>query len=234
MSLEVNDLKSGYKGMEVLKDINLRVEEGELVVVIGPNGAGKTTLLRSLFNIDMVDIFQGEVIYNDTDLLQKSPTEFVQNITYMPAGSNVFPSLTVFENLQMARVNLEKDFDKDLEELFDLFPRLRKRQKQAAGTLSGGEKQMLAMSCALVPDPDIMLLDEPSGGLQPNLVDMLFESIKSIYESGKTILLVEQTAKQALEKAGRGYVLEGGEILASSSADELLEDENIAEKYLGV
>lgn len=234
MSLEVNHLKSGYEDMVVLKDVNLTVEEGELVVVIGPNGAGKTTLLRSIFNLDMVNTFEGEVIYNDTNLLQKHPSEIVKNIAFMPAGSNVFPSLSVLENLQMARVNLKRDFDKKLEEIFDLFPRIRERQKQAAGTLSGGEKQMLAMSCALVPDPDLMLLDEPSGGLQPNLVDILFDSIESIHELGKTILLVEQTAKEALEKANTGYVLESGEILLSASAGELIENEEIADKYLGV
>lgn len=234
MSLEVNNLNSGYEDMVILKDINLKVEEGELVVVIGPNGAGKTTLLRSIFNLDMVNTFEGEVIYNNTNLLEKNPSEIVKSIAFMPAGSNVFPSLTVLENLEMARVNLKRDFDEKLEEIFDLFPRIKERQKQDAGTLSGGEKQMLAMSCALVPDPDLMLLDEPSGGLQPNLVDMLFDSIQSIHELGKTILLVEQTAKEALERAARGYVLEGGEILLSSSADELLENEEIAEKYLGV
>lgn len=234
MSLEVKELNAGYGDMVVLKGINVKVEDGELVVVIGPNGAGKTTLLRSIFNMDMVTTFEGEVIYNGVNLLMRSPSRIVESVAFMPAGSNVFPSLTVRENLEMARVDLSADFDRKLQEIFELFPRVEERQKQKAGTLSGGEKQMLAMSCALVPDLDLLLFDEPSGGLQPNLVDMLFDSIKSIHDLGKTILLVEQTAKEALERADEGYVLESGEIVLSASADELLGNEEIAERYLGV
>lgn len=234
MSLEVRGLNSGYGDMVVLKDINLQVEDGGLVVVIGPNGAGKTTLLRSIFNLDMITTFEGEITYNGSNLVNQHPSEIVKKVAFMPAGSNVFPSLTVKENLEMARVNLHADFESKLEEIFDLFPRIEERQTQKAGTLSGGETQMLAMSCALVPDLDLMLLDEPSGGLQPNFVDMLFDNIRNIHDLGKTILLVEQTAKQALESAGRGYVLESGEIVLSAESDDLLENEEIAERYLGV
>lgn len=234
MSLEVKDLNSGYKNMVVLKDINIQVKESELVAVLGPNGAGKTTLLRSIINLDIINIFKGEVVYNGHHIQNTPPSRIVKDIAFMPADVNVFPSLSVRENLEMATSQPTTDLGSKLEEIFDLFPRIKERQNQKAGTLSGGERQMLAMGCTLVPDLSFLLYDEPSGGLQPNLVDMLFERIKKIHESGNTILLVEQNAEKALELSDRGYVIEGGEIEASRPADDMLQDEEIAAHYLGM
>ena len=235
MSLEVAELSSGYGEMLILRDISLSLEEDELGVVIGPNGAGKTTLLRSVFQLSMVTIFKGEVNYRGHSLLSKSADEMANaKITFMPAGSNVFSSLTVYENLEMADVTQGTKLEKRLEVVFELFPRIKERQSQKAGTLSGGERQMLAMSCALIPEPNLVLLDEPSGGLQPNLVDKLFETIHEINDRGTTVLMVEQAAEGALKLADKGWLLEGGEIGLAGPAKELLQNEELAQEYFSV
>lgn len=235
MILEVKGLYSGYGKMTVLHDINLAVELGNFLTVIGPNGAGKTTLLRSIFNLSLVTIHKGDVVYNGESLVKTDPAEIVQKkITYMPAGANVFPTLTVRENLEMAARKSGKGFEQKLATVYEKFPRLQERKKQKAGTLSGGEKQMLAMGCALIPEPELILFDEPSGGLQPNLVEVLFDSIREIHKEGRTILLVEQAAMEALDLADHGCVIEGGEIVLSGSASDLLQDERTVDRYLGI
>ena len=234
MMLEVKDLCVSYGAIKALRDISFNVEEGEIITLIGSNGAGKTTTLHSISNI--IKKQSGSIYFNGEDISSLSADKIVKrNLIQVPEGRRVFANLSVYENLQLGAY-LRKDKEgiaKDLEHVFSLFPRLKERIKQAAGTLSGGEQQMLAMGRALMSQPKLLLLDEPSMGLAPILVDEIFEIIKRINADGTTILLVEQNAFKALSIADRAYVLETGSITKSGKASELLKDDSVKKAYLG-
>jgi len=234
--LTVRDLRVSYGGIQALRGVTLDVHEGEIVTLIGANGAGKTTLLRTISglvrpNSGMVD-FVGEC-----DIGKEPAHKIVKRgLCHVPEGRIVFANLSVRENLQLGAY-LRKDgaeVAKDLEAMYDLFPRLRERMSQSAGTLSGGEQQMLAIARALMGRPRVLLMDEPSLGLAPLLVQEIFRTIREINAKGTTILLVEQNAHMALSVAHRGYVLETGEIVLSGPAGELAADENVRKAYLGL
>jgi branched-chain amino acid transport system ATP-binding protein len=234
--LEIEGLKSGYGKALILQDVSIEVEEGGFTAIIGPNGAGKTTLLRSIYGI--ADLYDGAVRFRGEDITKESPANIsLKGVNYVPQDNSIFSSLTVLENLQMGAtviVRKGRSIDERLEAVYERFPRLKDRRNQLGGTLSGGERQMLAISCALMTDPDLILLDEPSAGLQPTLVQGLFEEIKRIHDEGRTILIVEQNAKMALEYARKGYVLEGGRIKLQDAAKKLLETEEVIKHYLAV
>jgi branched-chain amino acid transport system ATP-binding protein len=234
--LEIKGLKSGYGRALILHDVSIKVEEGGFTAIIGPNGAGKTTLLRSVYGI--ADLYGGRVSFRGEDITQLSPANIsLKGVNYVPQDNSIFSSLTVLENLRLGAtvmVGRGRSIEERLEEVYHRFPRLKDRRNQLGGTLSGGERQMLAISCALMTDPDLVLLDEPSAGLQPTLVQGLFEEIKRIHDEGKTILIVEQNAKMALEYARKGYVLEGGRIKLQDEAKKLLATEEVINHYLAV
>lgn len=233
--LEIQDMGSGYGKARILNGISLNVEEGGLTTVIGPNGAGKTTLLRSIYGL--CKVYSGRVHFKGNDIAKWSPAKVsTGGLNYVPQDNSIFPSLTVQENLLMGLVNVRerKTIHERLTRVFNRFPRLEERRNQRGGTLSGGERQMLAIGCALVTDPDLILLDEPSGGLMPKLVQGLFEEIQQIHEEGHSVLLVEQNAKQALEIADYAYILEGGRIKLEGAAKELMEEKEVSKYYLGV
>jgi ABC-type branched-subunit amino acid transport system ATPase component len=234
--LEIKGLKSGYGKALILHDVSIEVEEGGFTAIIGPNGAGKTTLLRSIYGI--ADLYEGTVQFRGEDITQESPANIsLKGVNYVPQDNSIFSSLTVLENLRMGATVMAgsgRSIEERLEGIYHRFPRLKDRRNQLGGTLSGGERQMLAISCALMTDPDLILLDEPSAGLQPTLVQGLFEEIKRIHDEGKTILIVEQNAKMALEYARKGYVLEGGGIKIQDDAKKLLETEEVIKHYLAV
>ncbi len=234
MLLEVKNLDVHYGKLHVLKNVSLGVREGELVAVIGANGAGKTTLLRTI--VGLVKPTAGKIIYDGKDITDLEPWDRVKmGITMIPEGRGLFPYLTVLENLLIGAY-LEKDREavrKRLEEVFGIFPILRERRDQMARTLSGGEGQMLAIGRSLMGKPRLLLMDEPSMGLMPKLVDELFKIIKRLKEEGITILLVEQNARKALEVADRAYVLETGHVVLEGTAEELRENPVVRKAYLG-
>ena len=234
--LEIKGLKSGYGKALILHDVSIEVEEGGFTAIIGPNGAGKTTLLRSIYGI--ADLYEGTVHFRGEDITKQSPVSIsMKGVNYVPQENSIFSSLTVLENLRMGATVIAgkgRSIDERLEGIYTRFPRLKDRRNQLGGTLSGGERQMLAISCALMTDPDLILLDEPSAGLQPTLVQGLFEEIKRIHDEGRTILIVEQNAKMALEYARKGYVLEGGRIKLQDDAKKLLATEEVINHYLAV
>ena len=234
MMLEVKNLCVNYGAIKALHGIGFDVNQGEIITLIGSNGAGKTTTLHSISNI--IKKQEGTILFNGEDITNLSADKIVaKNLIQVPEGRRVFANLSVLENLQLGAY-LRKDkagIEKDAEHVFTLFPRLKERVKQAAGTLSGGEQQMLAMGRALMSQPKLLLLDEPSMGLAPILVDEIFEIIKRINADGTTILLVEQNAFKALSIADRAYVLETGEIIKSGKATELLNDDSVKKAYLG-
>jgi branched-chain amino acid transport system ATP-binding protein len=231
--LELRDLKAGYGKVEVLHGISLQVQQGEIACVIGPNGAGKTTLLRSIFGL--ADFATGEIILDGENISGLKTHQHVQKgIAFVPQERNVFSSLTVEENLEMGVYGVgDGQLEENRERVFERFPILKERRTQRAGTLSGGERRMLAVSVGLMSNPKIMLLDEPSLGLAPQIVASLFAHIEDINETGTTILLVEQNARQALAIADRGYVLDLGKIEFSGSGQEMCQDERIQKTYLG-
>ena len=234
MLLEVRGLNVHYGKLHVLKGVSLNVEEGELVAVIGANGAGKTTLLRTI--VGLVRPTSGRIIFAGRDITGLEAWDRVRlGITMIPEGRGLFPYLTVLENL-LVGAYLEEDREavrKRLEEVYRLFPILRERRNQMARTLSGGEGQMLAIGRSLMGRPRLLLMDEPSMGLMPKLVDELFEVIGRLKEEGITILLVEQNARKALEVADRGYVLETGRVVLKGTAEELRENPMVRKAYLG-
>ena len=233
--LEIKRLKSGYGKALILQNISIRVEEKGYTAIIGPNGAGKTTLLRSIYG--MCDLYNGEIHFKGENIMGQKPEKLASHgINYVPQEENIFRTLTVHENLRMGAVR-EKSKSKiedRMERVFTRFPRLQERRTQRAGTLSGGERQMLAVGCALMTDPDLLLLDEPTAGLQPTLVQALFEGITALNQEGISILLVEQNAKMALESAHTGYILEGGMIKAQDEASNLLNSEEVTKHYLAL
>lgn len=230
--LRVENIVSGYGSMEVLHSVSLEVKEGEIVSLLGPNGAGKTTLLRTIFGL--LRPWKGKIYYKGEDITGFPPERLVRmGIAYIPQEYNIFPSLTVEENLEMGAFIRKDDWRPRMEEVFELFPALKPRRKSPAGDLSGGMRQMLAIGRGLMLNPSLLLLDEPSTGLAPFLVDEIFERLKKLNEEGVTIFLVEQNAIKALQYSHRAYILEGGEKKAEGSAQEILEDEEIGRLYLG-
>jgi branched-chain amino acid transport system ATP-binding protein len=232
--LEIEDMHSYYGHIEALRGISLTVDEGEVVTLIGSNGAGKTTTLRSIHGI--LPPKQGRIIFAGEEIQGVPAHELIsRGIAQSPEGRRIFFRMTVLENLEMGAYhrNDASGIREDMDRVFDLFPRLKERTKQEAGTMSGGEQQMLAIGRALMSRPRLLLLDEPSMGLAPVLVERIFEIIREINKQGTTILLVEQNANVALEIATRGYVLETGAIVNSAPAAELREDPTVREAYLG-
>jgi branched-chain amino acid transport system ATP-binding protein len=232
--LEIEDMHSYYGHIQALRGISLTVDEGEVVTLIGSNGAGKTTTLRSIHGI--LPPKQGRIIFAGEEIQGVPAHELIsRGIAQSPEGRRIFFRMTVLENLEMGAYhrNDASGIREDMDRVFDLFPRLKERTKQEAGTMSGGEQQMLAIGRALMSRPRLLLLDEPSMGLAPVLVERIFETIREINKQGTTILLVEQNANIALEIATRGYVLETGTIVNSAPAAELREDPAVREAYLG-
>ncbi|QAV34208.1 amino acid/amide ABC transporter ATP-binding protein 2, HAAT family (TC 3.A.1.4.-) [Fervidobacterium changbaicum] len=232
--LEIMDLHVHYGGIHALKGISMKVEDGQIISLIGANGAGKSTTLRTICGLK--EASRGSIKYNGRELTKLDTSEIVRmGITMVPEGRRVFSNLTVYENL-LAGAYLRKDKEqikKDIEYVFDLFPRLRERTNQRAGTLSGGEQQMLAIGRALMSRPKLLLFDEPSLGLAPVIVKEVFQMIKKIHSEGVTIFLVEQNAYEALKLADYAYVLETGRIVLEGTGKELLEDERVRKAYLG-
>ena len=231
--LDVKDLNVYYGKIHAIKNISLTVEEGELVSLIGANGAGKTSLLTAIMgqipSTGQIS-FEGQAVHGNGTM------EIVRNgMTMVPEGRRVFPRTSIMDNLLLGAYSRKdkENVKDDLNQIFEMFPRLLERKNQLAGTLSGGEQQMLAMGRALMSRPRLLLLDEPSMGLSPRLVDRVFDTIVSINKSGTTVMLVEQNANQALRVAKRGYVIETGEIVLSDDADKLLSDPQVKEAYLG-
>ena len=232
--LEINNLSVNYGGIQALQDVSLTVNEGEVVTLIGANGAGKTTTLRTISRL--VELKSGQILYNGMDIMRSRPDQIVKMaIAHSPEGRRVLARQTVLDNLELGAF-LRSDrwgIKADIEKQFQIFPRLGERRDQLAGTLSGGEQQMLAIARAVMSRPRLLLLDEPSLGLAPQIVREIFKTIDNLNESGVTILLVEQNATLALQHADRGYVMESGEITITGQASDLLIDERIRRAYLG-
>jgi ABC-type branched-subunit amino acid transport system ATPase component len=229
--LQLESVISGYGSMEVLHGLSLEVEEGKIVTLLGPNGAGKTTVLRTIFGV--IPPRQGKIRFKSEEIGGRAPERIAQmGMCYVPQEDNIFPSLTVHENLEMGAYLRQDDLRPRLEEVYTLFPDLTDRRRSRAGELSGGMRQMLAIGRALMLNPQMLLLDEPSTGLAPFLVCQIFEKIQTLNKQGVTVLLVEQNA-QALGCADRAYILEGGEKKAEGTAQELMKDEEIGRHYLG-
>ncbi|WP_179946711.1 ATP-binding cassette domain-containing protein [Desulforamulus ferrireducens] len=232
--LEIQDLHVSYGAIRALKGVSCHVEQGEIVALIGANGAGKTTTLRTISGL--IRPQSGAIIYKGQDITKLPPHQIVNlGLSQVPEGRRVFTRMTVLENLEMGAYvrNDKANIKQDIKKVFERFPRLEERKGQLAGTLSGGEQQMLAMGRALMSKPTLMLLDEPSMGLAPMLVQEIFNIIKEINQSGTTILLVEQNAHMALSIANRAYVLETGEVVLSGDAQDLANDPQVKKAYLG-
>ena len=230
--LKVENLKVSFGGIEAVKGISFEVKEGEIVTLIGSNGAGKTTTLRTISGI--VKSRSGKVIFNNKNITNIEPSEIVKmGITLCPEGRRIFPDMTVLENIKIGAYLRNDDITADIKKCQRLFPILKDRENQLAGTLSGGEQQMLAVARSLMSKPKIMMLDEPSLGLAPLVVKNIFEIIKEINNEGVTILLIEQNANMALRIADKAYVLETGKIVTEGTGKELLNDPKIKEAYLG-
>lgn len=232
--LEIKDLQVYYGVIQAIKKVSFKVNEGEIIALIGANGAGKTTILHTITGL--ISPKEGEILYDGVDL-RKSPAHKIvsMGLAHVPEGRRVFSQLTVHENLLMGAYTRsdKNEIDNTLQQVFKRFPRLEERKGQMAGTLSGGEQQMLAMGRALMSKPRIILMDEPSMGLSPILVEEVFDIIQSINKSGTTVLLVEQNANKALSIAHRAYVLETGNIVLEGDAKELMNDESVKKAYLG-
>jgi branched-chain amino acid transport system ATP-binding protein len=233
--LEVENIHSYYGNIHALKGVSLTVDQGEIVTLIGGNGAGKSTTLRTITGI--MKPHEGHVRLQGTDLASYKPHEIVyKGVAMVPEGRRIFARLSVTENLEMGAYSLSdrSKLARNIERVFKLFPRLKERRGQIAGTLSGGEQQMLATGRALMADPTVLLMDEPSMGLAPVLVELIFDTIQQINKEGTTILLVEQNALMALSIAHRGYVLQTGEIVISDTAENLKQNETVQKAYLGM
>ena len=230
--LDVKDLNVYYGKIHAIKNISLAGEEGELVSLIGANGAGKTTTLRTITGLEKAA--SGSVMFDGHDLRKAEPSKIITyKLAHVPEGRHIFPQMTVEENLEMGAFTDPTDMAKTMADVYERFPRLKERKRQLAGTLSGGEQQMLAVGRALMGKPKMILMDEPSMGLSPLLVKEIFAIIKEVNKQGITILLVEQNAKMALAISDRAYVLETGNITLSGNAQELLNDARVKKAYLG-
>ena len=233
MMLELQDLHLSYGGIRALKGVSIQVNEGEIVSLIGANGAGKSTTLRAISGLERAQ--SGKILYNGEDIAGKPSKYMVQNgLILVPEGRLIFPDMTVLENLKIgAYLSSDRDVEADIQRMYALFPRLKERAWQMAGTLSGGEQQMLAVGRALMSKPKLLMMDEPSLGLAPLVVKDIFSIIRTIRDSGVTVLLIEQNANAALKIADRGYVLETGRITLEGSGRELLSDPAVRSAYLG-
>ncbi len=231
--LKVTGLKVAYGGIQAVKGASFEVHQGELVSLIGANGAGKTTTLKAITGLQTVA--EGDIQYLGRSIRGQGAWDLVrQGLVMVPEGRGVFARMSIAENLQMgAFVRTDSQIQSDIENVFAIFPRLKERRSQLAGTMSGGEQQMLAMGRALMARPKLLLLDEPSMGLSPLMVDKIFDVVADIYKRGVTVLLVEQNASRALQLAKRGYVMESGEVTMSGDADQLLNDPKVRAAYLG-
>ena len=231
--LKVTGLKVAYGGIQAVKGASFEVHEGELVSLIGANGAGKTTTLKAITGIQPAA--GGDVEYLGRSIKGQGPWDLVkQGLVMVPEGRGTFTRMTITENLQMgAFIRNDNEVEADIEKVFAIFPRLKERRNQLAGTMSGGEQQMLAMGRALMAKPKVLLLDEPSMGLSPIMVDKIFEVVNDIHQRGTTVLLVEQNASRALQLASRGYVMDSGEVTMSGDAKQLLNDPKVRAAYLG-
>lgn len=234
MMLEVENLNVHYGAIHALKGITFHLEEGEIVALIGANGAGKSTTLNTISRLNKLT--EGDIRYKGESIVETNPENIVaKGIVQVPEGRRIFPKMSVVENLEMGAYihNDRKRIEEDMEKMFEKFPRLRERRKQLGGTLSGGEQQMLAIARGLMAHPQLLLLDEPSMGLAPIIVEQIFDIIQEINHQGTSILLVEQNAQMALSIADRGYVFETGKIVLEGQADKLLDDPMVKEAYLG-
>jgi branched-chain amino acid transport system ATP-binding protein len=230
--LEIEGLDAGYGDLQILYDVDMTVGDGEFVSIVGPNGAGKSTVMKTVFGLTTE--MGGHVRFDGEDIVELPPDQIIRRgISYVPQVDNVFPPLTVRENLEMGAFILDDVPEARLEMVFDRFPILRERQKQKAHTMSGGQRQMLAMGRALMLDPDLLMLDEPSAGLAPDLVDDMFDRVEEINDAGTAVLMVEQNATEALRRCDRGYVLAQGRNRYEESGQVLLEDEAVRREFLG-
>ena len=231
--LEVKNLEVNYGAIKAVQGIDFYIDEGEIVTLIGANGAGKTTTMNTI--IGVVKAAGGEILFQGNDISKLSSSAIVKNgIALSPEGRQIFPNMTVYENLEMGAYSINKKYIKEcVEQAYDLFPRLKEREKQIAGTLSGGEQQMLAVARALMSKPKLLMLDEPSLGLAPIVVEDIFRLILRIRKMGTTVLLVEQNARMALSISDRGYVLETGKIVLTGKSKELLSDPKVIDAYFG-
>jgi branched-chain amino acid transport system ATP-binding protein len=232
--LQVKDLSSGYGKVTILRDINFQIEENEVVAIIGSNGAGKTTLLKTISKL--ISPFAGEIIFEGQNITKFPPHLISQaGITHVPEGGKLFPNMTVYENLLMGTYrNRKKIKSNTLEEIYEIFPILKKRENQLARTLSGGEKKMLSIGRSLASQPRFLMLDEPSQGLAPKLVDDIYQKLSILKKKGLTMLLIEQNINYALQFAERAYVLENGKIVMEGNSKELLNSEHVKKHYLGI
>lgn len=235
MRLEIKDLRVSYGKIEAIKGVSVVVNEGEIVSLIGANGAGKTTLLKTISGL--LNPTAGGIQYGKENVLKYKAHQRVSlGISQAPEGRGIFPGMTVLENLELGKYHMKmkkSEIEEDLIRIYELFPRLKERTSQAAGTLSGGEQQMLSIGRALMAKPKVLLLDEPSMGLAPLMIQNIFSIITEINKSGVTILLVEQNAQQALQRSDRAYILETGNIVKEAKASDLLNDPAVREAYLG-
>lgn len=230
--LEFDNVVSGYGEMEILHGVSIRVEEGEIVSIIGPNGAGKSTLVKTVFGL--LNTWKGKIVFGEEEITRLSPEQIVRKgMCYVPQVDNTFSSLTVHENLEMGAYIRDDDFKPRIEEIYELFPDIKDRRSTRVSKLSGGMRQMVALGRALMLDPKMLLLDEPSAGLAPLVVDMIFDRIKAVNQEGVTLLIIEQNARKALENSDRGYVLVDGKNRLDGPGPELLADEQIGELFLG-
>lgn len=230
--LTVSAVTSGYGDMEILHEVSIEVGAGKIVTVIGPNGAGKSTLMKTIFGL--LTPTAGQITFAEEEITGLSPDLVVRRgMAYVPQVENIFPSLTVHENLEMGAFILTDDFSGQLEEIYQLFPILNDRRKQRVGKMSGGERQMVAMGRALMLDPKLLMLDEPSAALAPNLAATIFERIVAINASGVAILIVEQNAKESLKVSDRGYVLASGRNRFEDTGENLLANQDVGQLYLG-
>ncbi len=230
--LELQSVVGGYGDTQILHGVSMHVDPGEIVVIIGPNGAGKSTAMKAVFGL--LRLAEGKVMLDGEEITNTPPDQVVRHgVCYVPQTSNIFPSLTVQENLEMGAFVRDDDFTPRLNEIYDLFPPLAEKRKQQAGTLSGGQRQMVAMGKALMLEPKILLLDEPTAGLSPKFRGEIFTIVKTINGLGTPILMVEQNAKQALKIADRGYVLVDGQNKFEGTGQDLLDDREVAEMFLG-
>ncbi|MFP3953806.1 MAG: ABC transporter ATP-binding protein [Candidatus Bipolaricaulota bacterium] len=229
--LTANDLSAGYGEVDVLHGVSLEMNEGELVATIGPNGAGKTTLLRTISGVISPD--RGSITLNEKDITALDPEDTIRlGMSFVPQDNNIFPSLTVRENLEMGAYTLKGDFSDRIEEICEIFPQLRERMGQKAGTMSGGQQQMVAVGRGMLIRPKILLLDEPTAGLQPSLVKMMLSKVEEINDLGVAVLLVAQTV-DAVRLAKRAYLLSAGEMVLSGETGEMLETDRVKDLYFG-
>ncbi|MFC3284084.1 ABC transporter ATP-binding protein [Litchfieldella rifensis] len=230
--LEATDVHGGYGGMNILNGVEMSIEANEIGVIVGPNGAGKSTMLKAIFGL--LHVSQGEVRLRGEPITNTAPNKLVhQGMGFVPQEHNIFPSLSVQENLEMGAYIRPENFRRMLEQVYEFFPPLREKRKQPAGELSGGQRQMVAMGRALMVEPSLLLLDEPTAGLSPLFMNEIFERIKKINAAGVGILMVEQNAKQALAIAHKGFVLASGQNRFTDTGENLLNDPDVAKSFLG-